>query len=216
MSYEKVTEGPHNAEFILSEDNGYRSREKITLEHVAASPLRKPGTVLGKKYASTIGAAVAAGGNTGTGTVGSLTGSAKIEPGVYTLRCIAAASNSGTFEVITPSGQQLPKDATVAVAYTSDHLNFTISDATDFVVGDSFTITVSGTNKYVPLDQAAVNGAHVAAAVLYGEGDASAADAPATGMVRDCELAGAMLIWPDGADLTLGKQQLAALGVIVR
>lgn len=217
MSYEKVTEGPHTAEFMLSEADGYRSREKITIEEEADSEIRKPGTVLGKKYASTIGAPAAGGGNTGNGTVTAVTAGSKVQPGTYTLRCIAAAADSGTFEVITPDGQQLPVDATVAVAYTSDHLNLTINDGgTDFAVGDSFTIAVSGSNKYVPLDQAAVDGSHVAAAVLYGEADSSLDDAPATGIVRDAELAGAMLIWPDGADVDLGKQQLATLGVIVR
>lgn len=43
--YEKVDEGNHTAEFILSEANGYRSREEVTL---AEGEDVKAGEVLGK------------------------------------------------------------------------------------------------------------------------------------------------------------------------
>ena len=45
MTYEKVTEGLHTAEFILSEGNGYRSRETVTL---AEGESVKAGELLGK------------------------------------------------------------------------------------------------------------------------------------------------------------------------
>lgn len=49
MSYEKVTEGVHPAEFILSEANGYRSREMVEL---AEGEDLEAGTVLGQVTAS--------------------------------------------------------------------------------------------------------------------------------------------------------------------
>jgi len=47
--YEKVTEGVHPAEFILSEANGYRSREMVRL---AVGEDLEAGTVLGRVTAS--------------------------------------------------------------------------------------------------------------------------------------------------------------------
>ena len=91
------------------------------------------------------GAAVAGGGDTGDGVVGAITpGSAAID-GVYTLLCVAAAANAGTFSVVDPAGNRLD-DLTVAVAYSNDHFAVTIADgAADFIVGDSFALTIAPT-----------------------------------------------------------------------
>lgn len=83
---------------------------------------------------------VVAGTNTGNGTIGTLTFGAKAKAGIYTLTCVTAAANGGTFSVVDPDGYRLA-DAKVGVAYASSHLGFTIADgAADFIVGDSFTI----------------------------------------------------------------------------
>jgi hypothetical protein len=59
---------------------------------------------------------------------------------IFTVLASAADGNSGTFAVLAPDGVALP-DATVAVAYATDQINFTINDgATDFAVGDIFTV----------------------------------------------------------------------------
>lgn len=212
-----LTEGKHTGEFLISEAAGYRSREEIT---VASGADLGPCTVLGKATASTVGAATADGGNTGDGTVGTVTGGADTETGTYDLVCIAAAANAGTFEVRTPSGAQLPDDATVAVAYASSHLNFTISDgAADFVVGDKFTVLVTDNGKYAQLDLAAVDGTQTVAAILYGDAKAALVDVQAAGIVRDAEVRLSDLTWPDGitADQqTIAEAELAALGIIVR
>jgi hypothetical protein len=82
---------------------------------------------------------------TGNGTVSGVTTGPDVELGSYVATCTAAATNAGTFSVTTPSGLALPP-ATVAVAYTSRHLNFTIADgSSDYIVGDSFTFVVSAT-----------------------------------------------------------------------
>lgn len=87
-----------------------------------------------------------------------------------------AAANSGTFSLRTPSGLFLPA-GTVAVAYASLHLNFTLADgSTDFAVDDAFTITVAGSGKYVAAPDTAVDGSAVAAGVLLVAADASAGD----------------------------------------
>lgn len=91
--------------------------------------------------------AVTAGANTGNGAPGAATLGSAAEIGTYQLRCITAAANGGTFSVITPSGVRL-KDLSVGVAYATDHINLTIADgATDFIVGDTFTVAVTEGGK---------------------------------------------------------------------
>jgi hypothetical protein len=91
------------------------------------------------------GAIVADGGNTGDGAPGAVTpGTAAID-GDYLLECVEAQANAGRFKVIDPNGERLD-DLTVAVAYSNNHFGLTIADgATDFVVGDKFTITIAPT-----------------------------------------------------------------------
>lgn len=94
------------------------------------------------------GSAVSAaksGGNTGGGsltldvTTPVLAG-AKV--GVYTVRCITAATDSGTFRVTDPDGFVIG-DVAVGATFAND-IKFAIADgAPDFVVGDGFDITVS-------------------------------------------------------------------------
>ncbi len=96
---------------------------------------------------------------------------------VITVLASAADGNAGTFSVVAPDGRRLA-DATVAVAYANDEIGFTIADgATDFVVGDTFTVPVTaGSGKYVAADKAAVDGSATAVAVLAEACDASAGD----------------------------------------
>lgn len=59
---------------------------------------------------------------------------------------VVAGANGGTFNVLDPDGLSLG-NATVGVAFTSNQINLTISDgATDFAVGDFFTIAVTQGN----------------------------------------------------------------------
>lgn len=125
------------------------------------------GTVLGKTLVS--GSATAtAGTNTGNGTMGTVTVSGTAEVGTYTLRISKAASNAGDFVVVNPSGNVIG-NGTVAVAYSAGGLAFTLADgATDFVVGDTFTIAVTGTVKYKRVEATATDGSQKAAAIYVG------------------------------------------------
>lgn len=138
------------------------------------------GTVLGKITLGTIPTTgTAAGGNTGTGAMGSVAAKRRTKVGTYTVTCIATATNKGQFEVVNPDGV-LKGIAIVAVAYSDDELGFTISDATDFVVGDSFTVVIpTGSNKFAKVDKDNINGTGVAVGVLAETVDASAADVEA-------------------------------------
>ena len=125
------------------------------------------GTVLGKTLVS--GSATAtAGTNTGNGTMGTVTVSGTAEIGTYSLRITKAASNAGDFVVVNPSGAVVG-NGTVAVAYSGGGLAFTLADgANDFVVGDTFSIAVTGTVKYKRVEATATDGSQKAAAIYVG------------------------------------------------
>lgn len=130
----------------------------------------------------------------------------------FTVLASAAAGNSGTFAVRAPDGSTLP-DATVAVAYSNAHLNFTIADgATDYAAGDTFTVTVAaGSGKVVALDPAAVNGAAQAYGIMIAAVDATSADKAGVAIVREAMIAPANLVWPTGISAGDKATALAAL-----
>lgn len=104
----------------------------------------------------------AAAGNTGSsGTIAAaVVGAAKA--GVYHIVCVEPGSNAGKFTVEDPDGITVGV-ATVAVEFVGGGLTFTITDATDFVSGDAFTITVAAGNTCIGYaHSAAASGATVA------------------------------------------------------
>jgi hypothetical protein len=135
------------------------------------------GDLLGKITDSTPTVGTAGGGNTGDGTMTAVTAGGLQIQGTYVIECIAAAVDAGTFKVLTPEEVRLD-DAEVGVAYVSDHLNFTLNDgATDFIVGDKFTVAVAaGSGKYVKSLAAAVDGSQDPVAILFRDTDASSED----------------------------------------
>lgn len=126
------------------------------------------GLVLG-----TVTPAAAAGNTSGSGTIASATLGANAKAGVYQLICIEPGTNLGTFEIEDPDGVIIGR-AIVGSAFTGP-INFTITDATDFVAGDRFTITVAlATEKYVKLvTAAATDGSQIAHAIVALAADAS-------------------------------------------
>jgi len=218
------TEGRHPGEFLMSEANGFRSREKGII--LSGSGIVIPGTILGLVSVGAASVAAKAGGNTGTGlltidaTTPLLDG---VMPGVYTVRCITAATDGGTFRVEDPTGDVL---GDVAVGATfSDEVKFAIADGgTDFIVGDGFNITVAvGSKKYAPSPNVlvqAIAGAETAVAInLYGV-DATAADVEVAVFVRDIEVNKSKLVYEstvnDANKKALKIAQLAAVGIIAR
>lgn len=116
-------------------------------------------------------------GNTGDGAMGAITKGILAKPGVYTLKITKAVANAGDFTVKDPEGN-LVGVGHVAVAFASDHLNFTLADgAADFIVGDTFLITVAaGSGKVRRLDVTAVDGTALPFGILAEAIDASAGD----------------------------------------
>ena len=98
--------------------------------------------------------------NTGNGAMSGLALKANAQLGDYTVECITATTDAATFAVFDPLGRRMA-DAATDAAYDNGEIAFTIADgATDFIVGDAFTITVPegnynawGTNKATRLLQ---------------------------------------------------------------
>lgn len=139
----------------------------------------KRGSVLGKVTVGAASSAAKSGGNAGNGTL-TLDGTTPVlagaKVGVYTVRCIAAATDGGTFRVEDPEGFVL---GDVAVAATfSDDIKFVIEDGSaDFIVGDGFDITVAaGSGKYKLSAATATDGSATPVAVLVDDVDASGGD----------------------------------------
>lgn len=78
---------------------------------------------------------------------------------------------------------------------------------------------LTATGKHMALAPAANDGSQTAAGILYAAADATGADVRQTAILRDAEVNGAELAWPDG--ITAGQKtaavvELAGLGIIVR
>lgn len=222
MAQTPITEALHAGGFIVSEANGHRARERVTITGAKIYA----GTVLGKVTLGAATSAAKSGGNTGNGTL-TLDVTTPIlagcKAGVYQARCIAAASNNGTFIVYDPDGFSLGQIimAAGAGAFAND-IKFALADgSTDFAVGDGFDITVAaGSGKYKAFDPTALDGTQNAAAILFATTDASAADKKNTAIVRSAEVNKSELLWGAGVTTTDQKNaaytQLAALGIIGR
>ncbi len=201
------------ASYIVSEANGYRSREVGFV--ASGSGVLKAGTVLGKTELGSATATAKSGGNTGNGTISAVTLLAGAKTGVYKLRFTAAT----TWTLSDPDGFEIG-DGTNGVANANDLAFTTTAGGTAFVAGDGFDITVAaGSDKLVPLSLTATDGSQTAAAILYEGCDATSADVRRTYTARDTEVQVDMLTWPAGItdpQKTAALASLAALGIIGR
>jgi Bacteriophage lambda head decoration protein D len=175
------------------------------------------GQVLGRMTtddSAAAGAAVA--GGTGNGTITAApTVNASAQVGVYNIICILPATDSGLFAVYRPDGT-LEGFATVAVEYVGG-VTFTIADgATDFALGDAFTVTVDADAAllYTIYDDSETNGVQIAVGVLLYEVPETAGGTNPEGTMiwRDAEVDDSMLVGEDAAALV----DLAALGIFTR
>lgn len=203
--------------FMVTEANGYRSRETITI--VSGQNLLA-GAVLGRITRGATAAAVADAGNTGNGAMGAVTVGAGSVAGAYRLIIDAPAANAGGFIVEDPGGVEIAR-GNVGAAFNAGGLAFTLADgSTDFAANDAFTINVAaGSGKYKEYNPGNADGSQVPAGILWDDCDASAADVIATGIVRDCEVNQGELLWfsaASGGQITAGVAGLALLGIICR
>lgn len=128
------------------------------------------GSVLGAYIDTPVGTAGALVG-TGNGTMGAVTMTANkdLVLGTYKLTIIKAAANAGDFIMTDPNGKVVGY-GTIAVAFAQGGFAFTWADgATDFIVGDSTTIVVSGTTKYKLVEDTATDGTQNPRVVVVGD-----------------------------------------------
>ncbi|MGE8942693.1 head decoration protein [Leptospira interrogans] len=203
------------------------TRKAITLASGAGN--LRTGTVLGRIVSGTASSAAKAGGNTGTGTFvldETTPVVAGAVSGVYQLRCIAAASNSGTFRLFHPNGSVLG-DFTITggaggTVTVNKHIKGVLTDADpDFAVGDGFDVVVTvGEGKYVKYNPTLTNGAGIAAAILLNAADATSADVRVAGVVGKAVINPLSLIWDASVDSSAKKAaalaDLANLGISTR
>jgi hypothetical protein len=185
------------------------------------------GTVLGRSFVSTSVTATA-GTNTGNGAIGTVTATGKAQRGTYTISIIKAATNAGDFTVSDPSGAVIGY-GTVAAAY-SNQIAFTLADgATDFVVGDSWTVEVVGDYKYKQVESTATDGSNIARAIYISANDgsfststiAATTDTSVIALVRGAAVVGKeTLTYGASIDTTAEKtkmySELESVGIICR
>lgn len=154
------------------------------------------------------------GGNTGNGTMTAVEGRRHLKVGTYTITCITAATNGGTFSVVDPDGIALP-NAVVGTAYESDQIAFLLNDgATDFIVGDIFTVAVTIHPRQVKLlDKAAADGSAEPYCVLSEAIDATSAAKLAIGYLEG-QFNERKLIFASGTDIEDVRDAMRDLGMI--
>jgi len=187
--------------------------------------------IVGDTFTVTVGTGAPAVVGTGNGTISGLSLGPRAKPGQYLVIAVAAATNSGTFEIIDPDGNSLGQKTITggaggtAVFSDNDQLNATITDgATDFAVGDKFEVFVfndieSGKGKCVAWDPTAVDGRQRMAGVLFASVDASAADTKGVAIVREAVVDATLLKYlaaVTAEQKDQAAQDLKKLGIVVR
>ena len=217
-----LTERNYGGEFLISDANRTRSREKII---IAASQTLAAGRVLGRVLVGALAIAVVAqAGNVGNGAVPTLTVAAGTPKGKYQLRIIEPGANAGAFVMSDPAGVEIGH-GTIGVAFNFGGIAGTFPDgATDYVAGDGYDINVTAADaanqgQYKGVDPVATDGSQTAAGILWDAVTTGAGvTAQAAAVVRDAEVDLKLLDFGtlDAGQKTAAIAQLAALGIICR
>lgn len=198
--------------FELSETSRF-CREVVT---VRKGQVLTMGTVIAKILLSVATSGVAASGNTGGGTITSVTGNTKTKKGVYTIECLTytASPLAATFSVIDPDGNSLP-DASLG-AYENDQIRMLIADGSPVIaVGDKWTITVSDGSGYVKgIDFDAVDGTQTAYGILTADVDATDGNTEGVAVVRDALIIADNLVYPTTSPAVTTDQKALALAAL--
>ncbi|GEM_PF-1094154 len=210
----------HAGEFILSEANGQRSREGVT---IGENQKIEPGALLAllAQDGGVTTSVAADSGNTGNGTLdmASPAVSSKAKNGTYT---VTAASDT-VFAVASPTGASLG-NATVGTAFNKE-IKFTITaGAAAFAAGDSFDIGVGvetpGDYHAVAYDPEGDDGSEKTVAVaIYPAVTGAGETVKIAAIFRDAEVNGQCLAWRE--DVTAEQKaaataDLASVGILVR
>ena len=223
MGMAVLTQGNTLQDILKWEQSNMHSREVVT---VLSGQDLALGAVLGKITKSTPSSGTPAAGNTGGGTVTSVTAGPKAKLGAYTITSKVVASASpvvaAVFAVRGPDGEALP-DAAIG-AYANEQINFTITEGSPVIaLGDHWTITVaagSGSVRAINFD--GVDGSQDAYGILTAAVDASLGAVDGVAIVRDADIVSTDLVWPVTSPVVSAEQktaalaQLAAKGIVER
>ena len=166
------------------------------------------GAVVGKVAAGSLSESHA--GNTGSGAMSGLAAAAGVQPGVYTVQMVRPVTDLGDFMVYDPKGDFVAW-GTVGTAF-SNQIGFTIADATDFVAGDKFLVTVAaGTGKVKEYNPSNTDGSGTPVGIAIAGYDASGGDKKGVIIVRSAIVKSDYLVWFSGAS---AGQKTAALAIL--
>lgn len=134
------------------------------------------GTILARRSVASAVVAAADAGNTGDGTVTLATVAAgQVVPmvGAYNFECIEAVTHGGIFKLVDPNGGivdgYVPLTAATGgtTVIETGGLTFTVTDgATDFIVGDKFSLTVAADGDLVAFATDGAGGVQIPVAIL--------------------------------------------------
>lgn len=134
------------------------------------------GTLMSRKLVADAIVAAADVGNTGDGTctaVSVLAGIDIPDADAWNLECTAAVTNGGVFKLEDPAGNVIETGITMTVGagavsvFEIAGMTFTLTDgATDFIVGDKFSLTVAADGKFYLYTAGAAGGEGVPSMVL--------------------------------------------------
>lgn len=218
----KVTEARRAGEFILSEASGYRSRETVVID---SSQTLLAGQVLGKITQGAKTATPAAGTPAPAGaTISTATAALNTKVGTHRFTCIVGGAGTASKWRHTDPDGEVVGVATAGTPYAGGGLSaITITDSgTDPSAGETFDVpvtTAAASGRYVMHDPEAINGAEVAAGILLDAVTTGAGEtAKAVAIVRDAEVALALLDWDDqdAGEKTAALAELATAGIIAR
>jgi hypothetical protein len=209
-----LSESIYAGDWLKWEQDARYSREVITILAGSGSARELTSGMVLAKVTKGAATPAAVAGNTGSsGTIASAAVGATAKVGVYRVVCIEPATNLGEFTVEDPDGITVGV-ATVGTEFVGGGLTFTITDATDYVAGDAFTITVAaGSGKWVQYfeDGGATGLATPAGILLLDATAADGADGEGVAVVRDAVVSKAGLVWPSTTD---ANEKAAALAVL--
>jgi hypothetical protein len=156
--------------------------------------------------------------STGDGALGTVTSTAGVQAGDYVLTITAAQADAGVFQLVDPQGD-VAGVGTVGTAFTGGGLSFTLADgATDFAVGDSFTITVESSGLLAEWNPANTDGTDTVAGILFAGVEATSGNKRGVLVARKAVVTGGDLTYFDGAtdaDKAAAEEQLNKLGISV-
>lgn len=216
-----LTEGRHPGEFIMSEANGNRSRESVT---IAAEQTIEANQVLAKKavVADVVATASADAGNTASsGTIAM--DATPVTSAVKDGRYVGVATAATKVEWSDPDGVQIGV-STHGTLFNKGGIRLTITaGGTPNVAGDRFYVDVAADAEdfeWVAFDQDGTDGSqHPAGIAIYGVETGESETKKVAAMVRDMVANGHCVAWPsdiEAAEKVNAEQALEKLGIIVR